>query len=225
MMLLARASHADIVYSDTTFSNTNWGLDVFSTGAAGGSATAGQVATGNPGTARSHLITSGPVGSTVHAFSRYGTTQSVGRYDPATQGEIVEVAFEMEFMFLSGTGPEQEQSVTVALKQGANVFAVPWTHVLTGTQGGAWLSLFSGALVQDDFVNASGGSPLHPDFSSSGATIRFGWMSRLNAVSAGPSMSEVAFDNWSVSIVQVPSPGAAGVIGAGLFAAARRRRS
>ncbi len=216
------AASADVVLSDTDFTNSNWALETVVSGPTGntGSASGAQsVATGNPGNARRvTLTTGGSFGDTVSALSRYGTTQAT-RYDPATQGAFSSVSWTIDARFVTGTFTGAGQGLLLGLKQGTIIYGADY-HT-TGSSG-SWGTFSAAGLTAASFTRLDGGVGT-PDFSAAGLPIRFGFISG-NSNGGGQYSTTVDYDNFSVTVVQVPTPGAVGLAGVGVLAACRRRR-
>ncbi|MFN7022099.1 MAG: hypothetical protein ACK4WH_12335 [Phycisphaerales bacterium] len=214
-LFLSGSACADVVYSDGEFVPSTWGFETVVLGT-GGTSAAAQVGAGNPGNAR-RLTNSVNAGGTVYGFSRYGTTQAVGRYDPSVAGAIASVDWSLESLFVSG-GDAGGQAVMLGAKQGAIVYAADVGQ--TGT-GAGWVTHGAVGLTEADFQPLNGAAPI--DFSASGAPLRFGF---IVGNSGAESFTSVAvYDNFSVTLRAVPAPGAAGLAGvAALGLACRRRR-
>lgn len=199
-----------LIFRDETFFDFDWTIRMF-TWQNGGSGSATQSAEGgNPGEYR-HVVTT-------HNGSNYPnpatgvvavnvTDQAV--YDPATMGEILSIDYSEDALRIVGS-----QGVGVALCQAGECYAkgVASTGSLTG-----WQTVQSGLLTADDFqlvVNGVGfDDTMHPDFSSSGAEIQFGfyrstgckWGSNTG-YPCGAATQEGGIDNWSVTIRHAPAP-------------------
>ncbi len=212
-------ARADVTLQDGTFTNSNWVLEVVQIGSQTGIATAGQSPTGNPGTARnvSHTLGNLP-GDQITTLSRYGTTQAT-RYDPVTQGAIASVDWTIDARFVGGSTAGGGQAIMLGLKQGVIIYYADYD--LTGFSG-AWNTFSATGLTSTSFSRIDGAAGT-PDFSSSGAPIRFGFITS-NGTSFGTYSTSVDYDNFSVNIVQVPASGAIALAGVGLLGAARRRR-
>jgi hypothetical protein len=206
------AAHADVVFADTEFINSNWALETVSLGA-GGTASAAQVATGNPGNAR-RVSLSPNAGGGLWAFSRFGTTTAT-RYAPATDGAIAAVAFSFDARVVTS---DAALPVRFALKQGQAIFAVGEGVLDTGS---SWQTFSLAGLTAASFTRLDGVAGT-PDFSAAGAPIRFGFA--VGALPGGSIAEKVTnFDNFSVRVTQVPGPGVA-ALGVVLATLAPRRR-
>lgn len=219
-LTFAAASHADVILSDGTFSSGNWGLETFTANGSGGSVIASQLTNGgNPGQARSVTNTtgSGP-NNTIYGLHRFGTTTTT-RYEPGTQGAIASVNFSIDFAFISGAGG-QGHGLMLGAKQGTIVFGAAAT--VTGSSS-AWSNYNVTGLTAADFTAVSGSGNI--DFTASGAPIRFGFITSNSNGSGGTSyFNQIAYDNFNVRIIQVPTPGIAPLTGLAAVALTKRRR-
>lgn len=219
---LASAAQADVILSDSDFANSNWGFESAFSGLTGntGSASAAQsVATGNPGNARRVTLTTGTsVGDSIYGLSRFGTTNAT-RYEPATQGPIMSINWTIDARFVTGTFAGAGQAIMLGLKQGTVIYYADYD--VTGSSG-AWGTFGGTGITAGDFLRLDGAAG-SPDLSATGAPIRLGFISG-NGNGGFPYSTTVDYDNFSVTVVQVPTPGAATLAGLGLRAVARRKR-
>lgn len=213
-LLLSGSAGADVVYSDGEFVPSTWGFETVGLGT-GGTSAAAQVGGGNPGNAR-RLTNSVNAGGTIYGFSRYGTTQAVGRYDPAVEGAIASVDWSLQSLFVSGADAGG-QAVMLGAKQGSIVYAADLGQ--TGS-GAGWVMHGGVGLTAADFQPLNGGTPIN--FSASGAPLRFGFI--VGNSGAESFTSVVLYDNFSVTLRAVPTPGVAGLAGAAVFGLSRGRR-
>lgn len=219
-LTVVSVAQADVIYSDGTFTPSNWGLETFTANGAGGSVTTAQLASGgNPGQARSVTNTTGTgPGQTIYGLHRFGTTNST-RYEPITQGAIASVDFSIDFAFLSGIGG-QGHGLALGAKQGAVVFAAAAT--VTGSST-AWNTYSITGLTAADFTAVSGSGSIN--FSDAGAPIRFGFITSNSNGSGGTSyFNEIAYDNFFVRVVQVPAPSTMAFSLGSILCLARRKR-
>lgn len=206
---------ADVVIADTEFNDSNWGFETVQIGTGGSGSGVQVTGVGNPGKAR-RVTLSPNAGGTIWGFSRYGNTLAT-RYVPSVDGAIASINFSFDARLVSGSG--DGQAVMVALKQGQVIYGASYS--VTGSSGG-WATFAQTGLVASDFLRLDGLAGV-PNFSETGAPIRFGIASGNSAPNA--SYTTVAdYDNFVVTIVQVPAPGAAGLLAAAAVLAARRRR-
>lgn len=211
---------ANVVYSDGTFNNADWGFETVIVGT-GGSASASQSSgTGNPGSARRSSITTGnAVGDGTYAIHRFGTTLGT-RYVASTQGAIDSINFSIDARFVTGTFTGAGQGVYAQAKQGTNIY-IAYIGV-TGSSG-AWTTLSDTGILASDFIQISG-SATPIDFSVAGAPIRFGFAS-ANGNGGSPYSTTVDFDNFNLEVVTVPAPGVAALAILGATGFMRRRRT
>lgn len=208
---------ADVTLSDSTFANASWVSENVLQGT-GAAVTATQSTAGNPGTARRvTLVTGDALGDTTSSFQRFGTTQAT-RYDPITQGAIVSIDWSMDARFVTGSFFGAGQGTGLALKQGTVIYIADYTT--TGSSG-QWITNSATGLTAASFARLDGASGT-PDFSSTGAPIRFGFVA-ANSNGGGPYTTTVDYDNWSVNII-VPSPAGASAFALCAVMTLRRRR-
>ncbi len=216
-VLLAAVSPvlADVVLADTEFNDSDWGFETVQLGT-GGSGSAVQVTgVGNPGKAR-RVTLSPNGGGTIWGFSRYGNTLAT-RYVPSVDGAILSLNFTFDARLTAGGG--DGQAVVVALKQGQVIYGA--SYAVTGSSG-AWATFAQAGLVASDFSRLDGQVGV-PNFTSTGAPIRFGFASG-NSAPSGSYTTVADYDNFAVTIVQVPAPGAAGLMAVVGLMGVRRRR-
>jgi len=209
---------AAITFQDGTFAPGTWAIELFQQGTGGTATATQQLSGGNPGEAfrvQNTVLTASGGTSSIIAFHRFGTNMAT-RYEPAVSGAIPMLDFSIDFRLISGFG--QGQALYAALKQGQLVYVA--NAGTTGTPS-EWTPRTLTGLTAADFVRADGlaGSP---DFSVSGAPIRFGFATRNSTTTNGYSIT-VDYDNFSMSVV--PTPGTLGALGLAAVALIRRRRS
>ena len=190
------------VFFDGTFTDSDWGLTKFDNSA--GTTSAAQVSTG--GNLGAYRQVTNNVGNAPPPASCLGTLvgfhAKVGAvYNPAQQGAITSVDYSEDAILISGGG--DGQGAGPALIQGGQVYLGP-EHVtpsLSWTHFPNWeirASDFSAVNVTcTAFVDAS----RHPDFSSSGSTIQFGFFRANSTGAGGPGYTTVGgIDNWTVVV-------------------------
>lgn len=217
LALAAGSAAADVVYSDTEFATSTWGFETLM-GGTGGTSAASQVGGGNPGNARqlANTVNGGGSGE-IYGFSRYGTTNAVGRYDPVVLGAISSVNWSIDSKWLSGLGG-QGQAILFGAKQGSFVYFAD--SDVTGSSG-AWTAHGAVGLTAGSFQPLSAGAVPPLNFSATGAPIRFGFI--VGNSGSFAYSNTVIYDNFNVRIV--PSPGAAGLAGLAGLCGLRRRRA
>ncbi len=129
-------------------------------------------------------------------------------HDPAFDGVISWVVFDIDFMHESFVGPcgapSPELKLRGCLLQGGEYY----TYSFPAYPVGGWEDHQSGALVETDFgqITASGviDFGVNPDFSTSGAPIQFGYASS-NSTGTGPCTATWGVDNFQVEVTSVGS--------------------
>ncbi len=218
LVACAPSAHADVVFSDGTFSTSVWVNETVIVGT-GGTVAVSQQATGNPGFARRIDLTTGnAIGDTTWAFSRFGNNLAT-RYEPATQGSIQSISWTIDARFVTGTFFGSGQTVALGLRQNnINYYA----DIDVTTSSGQWITINGTGLTASSFQRLDGLAGT-PDLTASGAPIRFGFVSG-NSNGGSPFSTSVDYDNWEVSVV-VPAPASMVVASVGLVTLVRRRRS
>jgi hypothetical protein len=216
------ALHAGpVTFSDGTFADADWQL-VLETYSGGGTVVASQQsAGGNPGQYR--YITNtvyGPGGSSVLGFHEKTTAV----YSPQTQGAIDSISYSEDSIMFSGFG--EGQGTGPALMQNGKLFYYLVPHYLYSNQP-SWTPQVLTSLQADNFLRSPWTvSAEHPDFSSLGAPIVFGFY-RFNNTTSGQYTIIAGIDNWSVNVNPIPAPAAVvlGGIGVTLVGWLRRRQA
>ena len=203
------AKAAIITFSDSTFNDEDWNRTSFLQGNA-------QVVTGNQITSGEnqfrqiiHTLYPDP-GMTSYAI---GFHQQIGAvYNPQLQGAISSLDYS-EHSILFG-GYYNGQTTGIALKQDGKVYRF-WVGV---TPESNWTTKSVQNLQEGDFnligkvpedlglastvapVDFGSGTE-HPDFSSTGSPIEFGFFrSNSNCTTCGPYKIIAGIDNWSVTV-------------------------
>jgi hypothetical protein len=188
-----------VVFQDTTFAPADWAVTaVVEPATAGPTYTVEQTpAGGNPGAHRTTRIAMVAGPSRLHLFQ----THLPATYNPATQGAAYVIDFSQDCLTLPGTlgvGPQLlvEQNNRRYLAGGPTLCgAATWSNrVLT-----------PGTFVAADFAQitgpACGAGQACPDFSATGAPLRFGFANFNEALAgiAGAS-GGLGVDNWRVTV-------------------------
>jgi len=215
-----------VAFSDGTFADADWQLILEPHGGGGTVVASQQSSGGNLGEYR--YITNtvyGPAGSTIFGFHE----KISATYDPQTQGAIDSISYSEDSIMFCGYG--EGQATGPALMQDGKIFygflPLP-PHYLMSNQL-SWTHQTLTSLPADSFYLSGPvwmGSE-HPDFSSLGDPIVFGFF-RSNGSAGGGYTIIAGIDNWSITVnPAVPAPGAIvlGGIGVGLVNWLRRRRA
>lgn len=218
LALLAASSPArgDVAFVDTEFSNTTWGFETATAGP-GGTSVPSQVGGGNPGFARQvvNTVNSGG-GATIFGFSRYGATTAT-RYDPVAQGAILSIDWSIDSRWLSGIGG-QGRSIMLGAKQGSILYFADYD--ITSSDG-LWHPRGAFNLAAPDFQPLFAGPAI--DFSAAGAPLRFGFI--VGNSGDTPYSNTAVYDNFSLTIHNLPAPPIGGTAaGLAVLAGTRRRR-
>jgi hypothetical protein len=199
--LNAAISHASLItFTDGQFADSNWTV-VTQSLVNGGSVVTNHVGSGgNPGEFREIVNTvNDGSGSFVLGFHMTGSAT----YDPSTSGAIATIDYQEDSILFVGFGDGQASSP--AILQGGSYFFVDF-----GTQ----LSANQSSWTQQSLLNLSGSdfrtlldSSLHPNFSSTGSPMTFGFY-RGNSTSGSGYSNRAGIDNWSITLNQesIPTP-------------------
>lgn len=198
--------HAELI-SDTTFNNADWFLHE-STFLNPGSTSSAEQSSGNgfTGNARlvSNTISSGGGIYSVNIYSAYSWTGS----EAITDLTMSIQAFGINSLQAYGFAIEQGGKYWLAGYALTNPYYAPYTLSLTAA----------------DFSTPYGvdpsSQPTNPDFSGSGAPIRFGFYTG-NSSTGTPYVTGALYSDFTVSFV--PAPSAAALLGLAAFGARRRR--
>jgi len=183
-------------FSDDTFSDADWQVHVFTLGI-GGSVTGTQDAFGNPGPSRRVVdVVNAGSGGQRGAWGFHLRTNA--SYAPSLHGGISQLDFSLDFANLSScqTGGDG-QAFGPCIKQDGELYAI-YGITLTST---AWQTRLMIGVQSSDFqrfdpTTATFQSAFHPDFSSSGGLMEFGFFTANSSPSLGYNRC-VAYDNWS----------------------------
>lgn len=219
-----------IVFSDSTFADSDWDLTVFSY-EFGGVTTATQVLTGgDTGAYREVTITLNAPTTEPSAIT--GFHRKIGAsYDPSIQGAVASIDYSESSILLDGHG--NGQTLGAAILQDGKVyrtlglfspdfFWVP--KQLNGLQASDFAEVLTVGIVGGGKVTTVDPNS-NPDFSASGSVFEVGFV-RSDRATAGfpnPITLRGGIDNWQFSITPVPEPNASALALAAACLFCRRR--
>jgi hypothetical protein len=194
-----RAS-ADSIVSDGTFSNSNWTLDTLSyTGPTPSASATQETSGGDPGDFRQLTMTYGGDGNIYT-----GSVYNAYTYDPATQGAIETLDYTYDLELING-GDSNIVGYGVLVEQDGQFYVAGASSTPVYPNTDEWASRNSGLLTATDFTDILNPSE-HPNFSSSGDPIEFGYYADNGTEDAGQSTTVSGIDNWEVDIQSTPTP-------------------
>lgn len=203
MILLAATatftSHAETIFTDGTFDPADWSLTLYQQGSGGTVSTSQEVSGGNPDHYRRivNTVNSGVPHSSVLAFHR----RHAAVYAPQTQGAIGSIDYSEDWILVTGFGdgqrgwPALEQAGQVYLGSSFLTPAFVWTNeMLTHLSAEAFSMLDASSPTMLD-------TNRHPDFSTNGPPITFGFARANSTASAGTGYTITGgIDNWMVTV-------------------------
>lgn len=206
----AAPAGAQTVIQDGTFQDDNWSVTKVSDTSAIPSLSsvigAQQEPGGNPGSYR--LVVHNWHGPGGVGFAHLFSPQE---YRPVDQGALTSVRYDFDMIILNA-GSSATVLYAPLLTQGGKYFVkLPGA---TPTTTGAWLSQSFAGLAASDFSEVGGAST--PDFSATGAPIRFGFYTGNGTAFSEQSITTSGIDNWKVTLTEadpretpaVPEPSA-----------------
>jgi len=227
-LLLAGPSQATpISFLDTTFDDADW--EIFAEGVSPVSShTFGQDTTAGLGNASpyrrmTHTNPVDPLGGP-STFTTITHRRLTWEYDPAVSGAIDHIDLSQDRIIFEVTvNGEPVSGAAVGhvfrIMQGGNAFfPVADPRAYTSRE---WETIALSGLTAPDFVSGTGPGALSPDFSASGSVITFGYgRSNTNTSQTGTVGTVHGIDNFAVTVVPVPEPSTALLIGLGLLSLA-----
>ncbi len=176
-------------FYDGTFNNSDWeAIEFNSSGDPSDYQSSQQASGGNPG---EFMLTSTNWQGTA-LVARY-EQQRGAVYDPKTQGAIDSITYSEDNISLpnaQATGP--------AIRQDGIIY---WADPVT-VQHADWKTHTWAGLTEADFVVPSDSSK-HPDFSSAGSTVEFGFFRANSGSGYSGGWISAGIDNWCVSVHSV----------------------
>lgn len=188
-LCFAAASRADVVVSDASFAAGDWLATVYFT--SGGNPTHGESAApsgGNPGAFRSmtHQV---PLSSSIGVFHEFLPFT----YDPAVSGAIDSLTYREDRIEFSPPFAGAAIGANPALIQGGVTY---FGSNITFTNT-SWATVQLHGLTSLSFTSAIN---THPDFTSSGGPIRFGFARSNTSTSSLGFGTFHGIDNWSFTL-------------------------
>ena len=229
----ASVAAANIVFNDPTVSPASYMTLIYSNDPTVNIAVSA-TASGNLGAALQVRFTNS--GGPVNLVSLEGFLNPAFAYDPALQGAIQSVGFSNDRYvdFGATLNPFLTVFSRVLLLQGGKYYFAAFLD--PQVRGAFYTSAAPSPFSAADFslfdFNTGVADPLqHPDFSSAGSLIDFGFASRFNLGTAGVPFAldgVFRFDNISIAVNAVPEPSTLALVCLGLAVAgvcARRRKA
>lgn len=221
----ASSASAVVTFFDGVFNNADWTLTQrVNTNGAGSASQGLQFLTGgNPNEyrrIRHQLVVSSPTGI-LHSL-HINVTAS---YTPSSQGAITSIDYsEDSINFLNAPGNGQGTGLAI-LQNGRFYRQSTPSLVMPFSTYANWNSNTALGLTAASFweVDINGNVLANvPDFTATGSIMQLGFY-RGNS-NNGSINTDCGIDNWNVHINNVPTPGAAAVLGLGGLSVLRRRR-
>ena len=185
-------------FSDEVFNNADWAFTFVPVGCACGVANGYQVVTGgNPGEYRFALTQPGNGSGPSSAFGFNIKTAAV--YDPASQGAITAITYDEDAIDLPPINIPGQNTGPALLQNGTHYYYDPLRLFLLSS----WTHLHLSAVQASDFRTVADANA-HPDFSSAGAPITFGYVRDI-ASSGGAFTETGGIDNWAITVNPPPT--------------------
>jgi len=176
-------------YTDGTFTPSDWTSTKIIDTTPGSSATTSSVTQpsgGSPGAYRetTHTWSSGAI--------LVAHDSAVALHDPSIE-PVYSIDFSAQLNHLTGTSVGGAVGVRVGVRQGGAWYGGPTLNVFPAT----WGPFSQNGLTANDFQFLAGGGPNHPDFTSTGTILQFGYVT-ANSANGGPVTKVVGIDGWTV---------------------------
>jgi hypothetical protein len=186
----------DVDFNDATFADADWKLHkiIDTTRGMLGFAEGFQNSTGgNSGTAPD------PFRRIVHGYGKgdlfIGHLHNHFLYSPAANGAIGSIDHAYDLIHINPP-PDQAVAYGLLLRQGDTDYSGPRDQIFPE----AWQHLSRTGLRAADFTKLAGTGPIHPDFSSAGGQIRFGFLSANTGTQDVQSTRQSGIDDFSVTV-------------------------
>ena len=223
LLSLAAAANAGTISFLAGDFSTNWTtVKNFDDGGGGGTTVGSRIASGgDPNAYREVKLTYSTAGQQLSGVSLWSTAT----FDPS-QGALLNVTYNWS-QYETGQGGSAYLQIRPLLQQGGSNYA----FVTNNTPTTGWASYTSGALAQANFCDISvtcGSGAIHPNFSTSGGVITFGYQVLGADYGATlPFNQSGNIDNFGITGTSAaPEPASAALAGsalAGLWWFRRRR--
>ena len=189
-----------IVLQDGNFAPADWSETAFASPTSGGPTHAASQAPdgGNPGAYRlmSHVMPIGPSSLRVEHLS------AGQAYDPATQGAIRAIDYREDCVLQANTTSTYRVSTQLLVEQGERRYTTG-SSLDCATPAWSRMPQWS-SLAATDFIlldgPACGSTQACPDFSASGAALRFGYMRASSTIAGVGGTLSHSIDNWTVTV-------------------------
>jgi hypothetical protein len=167
-------------------------------------------------TSQQHSI---PVGGQSIGLGQIFTASS---YDLVRGGAIESIDFSLDLRFIGGSLGTSQVGYQLLLVQAGSFYNALGTAgaVALGPGNGLpgpWSSHSFSALTATSFTNLQSSGPVHPDFSTLGSPLQFGYLTQNTSIDTAIATTS-GIDNWSVTIhSRVPEPPAVALVAAALL--------
>ncbi len=198
-VMISTCTKGAVTFSDAVFNTSDWQLTIDQDGN-GGSVSFSQESTG--GNPDEHLritdtVNAAPPYSRI--FGAFFHTSAI--YIPQTQGKIVSLEYSEDSVMFKGLGDGQGSGL--ALRQNGKLYYAyyPGSGLIYANQS-SWTPHSFTSLQAENFGHWQN-PDVHPDFSSEGSPIEFGFF-RGNSTPSFSYSIIAGIDNWSVTIHNEP---------------------
>ena len=190
--------------SDETFANTDWNTALAYDNKGTATFSANQGGSSNTYWSVSHTYGPRLNASTSHSMG-VAHIDSTFDWNPESRGGLLSFDFSVEMTVTNG-GTSGGVGINPLLYQDGKYFIGPYNIVLSSQTD----TITHTDLVASDFLQVdTSGQTLtgtHPDFSLSGSTLQFGFLSSNGSSLTYGSGSSSRFDDYAISATAVPEP-------------------
>jgi len=187
-----------VIFEDGTFDTGEWTAEDEQLGPGGTFTVRQETAGGNSGPFRQISLTlNSTVGSATAGQIAVFSFKNGATYTPSSQGAITSIDYSEDAILLVGGGAGHTSAP--ALKQSGIIYTLVLSDGAFGTGDASWIHHDTSG-TRDRFRTLTS-STAHPDFSSSGTTIQFGFMRAISTPPGNVSATRTGgIDNWKVTI-------------------------